>query len=551
MTVAHAPADRLATEKTENTQKVTLLADFGTKLSALQDSAAALGTAGSFGQRTAVSGTTGSSWIGSAAAETALGNYQIAVSQLATAARYRGAADIGTRLSATSDVSGLTIANLPIGSAITAGTFTVNNQKITVALTDTLQSVFSAIATATAGTSNPVTASYDPTTDKITLEGTGEVVLGAANDTSNFVAALKLRNNGTPVVTSAEKLGTIKMAASLANANLATPISAVDGSGNGTFIVNGVTISYNVNVDTLSSIVARINQSSSNVTAAYDPANDRLTLSNKTTGDVGIALSESSGGLLGALGLTTGTLIHGKNAEFTVNGGATLSSLSNTLDATAHGIAGLSVTVTTPDTQTIQVSADTKGMRGRIDDFIAKFNTVQAFLETNTKITTDAQGKVTAAALSGNREIQGWGSSLRSIAFGAVAGLSGTVRRLENLGIDFKAGTDQLQVTDGAKLDKALRENSPDVSAFFQTATTGFAAEFKTFLTNVTAQNATQQTNLNGSNTSLTKQIADIERRLTQQRSVMESAFIKMESAQSTLQSQQSALTRAFPTSSK
>src|SRR5205085_6233638 len=108
----------------------------------------------------------------------------------------------------------------------------------------------------------------------------------------------------------------------------------------------------------------------------------RMTLSNKTTGDVGIALDESAGGLLSALGLTTsGTFIHGQNAEFTLNGGATLTSTSNTLNATAHGITGLSITVNSEDTQTIQVSADAKGMRTKIDDFISKFNAVQSFLD--------------------------------------------------------------------------------------------------------------------------------------------------------------------------
>lgn len=548
MSVAHAPADRLATEKTANTQKIALLSDFGTKLSALQTSATALGAVGAFGQRLAASSTTGSTWTAAASASAANGSYQIAVSQLATAARRDGAVDIGTRLSATADVSALTLANLPLGSAITAGTFTVNNQKITVALTDSLGSVLSAIEAATSATSNPITATYNPATDKVTLAGTGEVVLGAANDTSNFLRALKLGNNGTATITSSAKLGGVKTSAALATANLTAAVTAVDGSGTGTFSLNGVTIAYNVNTDTLSSVITKINQSTAGVSAAYDPANDRVKLTNKTTGDIGIAVSEASGGLLGALGLTdAATFVHGDNAEYTLNGGPTLSSTSNTLDATSHGIAGLSITVNTEETQAIQVSSDTKGMRTKIEDFIAKFNAVQSFLETSTKIATDSQGKVTAAALANNREIQSWGSSLRSLAFGAVAGLSGTITRLENLGIDFKPGTSELQVTNGTKLDAALRENSSDVSAFFQTATTGFAAKFGTFLTTVTGQNTTQQKNLNRTNSSLDKQIADIERRLAQQRSVMEAAFISMENSQSTLQTQQSALTRAFP----
>jgi flagellar hook-associated protein 2 len=136
------------------------------------------------------------------------------------------------------------------------------------------------------------------------------------------------------------------------------------------------------------------------------------------------------------------------------------------------------------------------------------------------------------------------------MAFAAVSGATGGIGRLENLGIDFTAGTNKLEIKDGAKLDATLRDKSADVDAFFHTATTGFAAKFKSFLTTVGTQNTTQQTNLNKSNASLDTQIADLERRLAQQRSILESAFIAMESAQQKLQSQQAALANAFKTSS-
>lgn len=546
MTVERAPIDRLNTEKTKNNSKVSALTVLGTKLTALQDSATALGAEGAFSGRTATSTTASSTWSASAGTSAANGSYKIAVTQLASAARREGATDIGAGISATNNVSGTTLATLPIASAITAGTFTVNGQKITVATTDSLQSVFDAISTATGGT---VTASYDAGTDKITLSGSGEIVLGAANDTSNFLGALKLANNGTNTVASSTKLGTVKSTATLANANLGTALSGVDGSGNGSFAINGVTISYNVNTDTLGSVLSKINQSAAGVTATYDAANDRMTLTNANTGDIGIGASDGTGNLLAALGLTTGaTLSRGKNAVFTVNDGATLYSSSNTLDATAHGVTGLSVTVNTESTQTIQVAGDTKGMRAKIDDFIAKFNDVQDYLDTATKVTS-ANGKVTTSVLSDNREIQAWGSSLRRMAFTAIDGLSGTISRLEHLGIDFTSGTAKLQVKDGAKLDAALRDKSTDVDAFFRKASTGFAAQFKTFLTNAGTQNGAQQANLNKNNTSLDTQIADIERRLTQQREMMTSAFIAMETAQSKLQSQQSALTNALKSS--
>lgn len=547
MEVERAPITRLTAEKTKNSSKVSALTNLGTKLTALETSATALGADGAFGLRTATVATTGSTWSASATGKTPIGTYRVAVSQLAAPAQRNGAADIGSGLSPTTDVSATTLANLPIGNAITPGTFTINGKQVTVALTDSLATVFSAIATATG---NAVTAAYDPGTDQITLTGTGEVVLGAANDTSNFFRALKLNNNGTNTVTSSARLGTVKSTAPLASANLATAITAVDGAGNGTFSLNGVSFNYNVNTDTLAGIVAQINQSTAGVTASYDPTNDRVSLVNNTTGDVGIAVDETAGGLLGALGLTTGgALVRGKDALFTLNGGATLSSASNTLDETALGVPGLSVTVTGTTTDSITVGADSKAMRAKIDDFITKFNDVQDYLDLATKITTDSKGVVTTAVLADNREIQAWGSTLRAMAFATVNGMSGTITRLESLGIDFTAGSSKLEVKDSIKLEAALREKSAEVDAFFHNVTTGFAAKFKAFLTTIGTANKTQQTNLNKNNTGIDTQIADIERRLVQQRSMMESAFIAMESAQQKLQSQQTALANAFKTS--
>jgi len=321
-------------------------------------------------------------------------------------------------------------------------------------------------------------------------------------------------------------------------------------AGDSTFSINGVSISYNVNNDSLSTVLKRINQSGAGVTASYNSSSDRIILANNTTGDMGITVADDTGGLMAALGLTGGSaLVRGQNAEFSINGGATLVSSSNTLDATAHGIAGLIVTVDTQDTQTISISGDTTSMRSAIEDFIAKFNDVQSYLDTATKVTS-TDGKVTSAILSDNREIQSWGSSLRSMAFGAVSGLSGTINRLEGLGIDFTSGTSQLEIKDGTKLDTALRDKSADVAEFFQTATTGLASKMADYTSKLGTLNTQQEARLTKANTDLDRQIADLQRRLDQQRAILNSSFIAMETAQSKLQSQSAALTKAFSTTS-
>jgi flagellar hook-associated protein 2 len=548
MAVERTPITRVEREKTQNTSQVTSLGGLGTRLTTLQGAVSDLQTAGLFSARKSASTTAGSGWTSSVASASAVGNHAVAVSQLASPARRDGAANIANGISATNDVSGATIATLATASAVTAGTFSVNGQKVTVATTDTLQDVFDAIGAATAGS---VTAGYDAGNDKVTLGGTGTITLGAANDTSNFLSVMKLAQNGTSTVGSATALGTAKTASPLASAGLTAAITAVDGEGAGSFTINGVSISYNVNNDSLGAVLNRINQAGAGISAAYDSINDRVVLTNTATGDIDLHVSEAAGGLMNALGLTTGaTAVAGRNALFTVNGGSTLSSASNTLGASVHGVTGLEVTVNSETTQTIQVTSDTAAMRGKIEALISAFNGVQSYIEDVTKVTVSA-GKVTGSVLSGNREVQEWARSLRSNVFAAVPGLGGTIQRLENLGIDFTSGTNSLVIKDGAKLDAALRDSPVGVAAFFQTASTGLGAKLGTLITSMVDSNSGLQTRLTERNANLDRQIGDMERRLTQQRSLLEAGFIAMESAQAVIQQQGQALTNAFSTPTK
>ncbi len=76
----------------------------------------------------------------------------------------------------------------------------------------------------------------------------------------------------------------------------------------------------------------------------------------------------------------------------------------------------------------------------------------------------------------------------------------------------------------------------------FTTATEGLAPKMDSFLTRISLQNTGQQERLTKTNTGLDEQIAAIERRLVQQRSLLESAFIEMENAQSKIKQQQGAI---------
>ena len=543
------PQNTLRNEKSIALQKTNVLENLKAGLTALQTSVKALsGSTGSiFAGRTATVANAASGWTASADAATEVGSHSIQVTQLATKALVSGAASQGNALSPTSDVSGLTIATLPIATPITAGQFTVNGVRVNVAATDSLQDVFDRISTATGGA---VTASYDPVLDKVRLSSGGEIILGSANDTSNFLISLGLNNNGTGDVSSPKSLGAISLTKSIIYSNLRSAITAVDGSGNGSFSINGVSIAYNANTDSISAVLARINSSSAGVTASYDSLSDRFKLTNKTTGDTGIAVSETAGGLLDALGLgSSATLTRGKNAQFSVDGSPLLTSASNTFDGAVHGVTGLSVTATSVGTQTVTVGGDTSGMRTNIEDFIAKFNAVQSLIAQQTAITSGTGGRVTSALLASNHDVGDIATSLRKQVFAAVPGLTGSIQRLESLGIDFKTGTSTLAIKDSARLDSALANNAEDVSKLFTSSSDGLATRLDAYLTQLTGSSgliATQSTSLTNQSKSLDEQIASMQRRLDQQKALLERSFIQMESAQSAIQSQLSALNNAF-----
>lgn len=548
--IESTPVARLQTEESSNIDRLASLSSLQTKMTDLQTASNALGANGLFSSRTASSSTTGSNWTSSADTGAANGSYSIAVSQLATATRRTGTSTVSAGISATDDVSGVTLASMPTAIAVSAGNFTVNGQQVTVALTDSLADVFGKISTATGG---KVTAAYSAASDKITFtSGDGsEIVLGASNDSSNFLSALRLSNNGTSSLTSSSTLGSSALSQPLASSRLRTAITAVDGTGAGSFSINGVAIDYNINTDSLSAVLARINASAAGVTASYDSTNDRVVLTNQTTGDVGLGATEAPNGLLDALGLSTAsTLTRGKDALFSVNGGPTMTSHSNTLDESVLGIDGLTVTVGSTDTQTVTVKADTSSMNTAIQNFIAKFNDVQSYIDSQTKITKTPDGKVTAALLADNREVQTWASQMRSLAFGQVSGLSGSLQRLSDMGIDFSSSDSTLSVRDQSKLDAALANKGDEVAAFFNSNTTGFVAKFQSFLsTKLTASTgplAAQMSTINKLNADIDKQIVTLNQRLANQRELLTNAFLSMQNAQSAAQQQQKTLSNFF-----
>jgi flagellar hook-associated protein 2 len=544
ITADSAGVNQVQAQQNQVNAQVTALGAINTDLTNLTNSVYALEDPSLYSGVTVTSNNPNSTWQGTAPSGTTPGNYSIAVTGLATASTLMGATRISQPLNSSDDVSGLTIANLATAQPVTAGTFTVNGEPVTVTTSESLADVFTAIGNATGGT---VTAGYDSGSDSVTLTSTaGPIVLGADNDTSNFLQEMKLQNNGTNQISSSARVGSLNVNDSIATCGLLTPLTGLDSSGNGSLVINGVTIDYNANTDTLGTLLSRITNSNAGVTATYNATDNQVILTNSATGDTGMGVSDSAGNnLMAALGLTSAagaTLVTGANAKYSVNGGPVQTSASNTLSPTALGVPGLTVTVDTLDTQTIEVATNTSGIQTAIQNFITSFNQLQSDITNDTAVSVSSSGTIVTSVLSANYEISDWASSLQMDAFSAGNALPGPINSLDSLGIDFNGTTGQLEISDQGALSAALTNNPSGVAAFFQTATTGFGSVMNKAITDTMSQETSEASSLTSEASDLGDQITTMQSQLASEQASLEAEFSAMETMEAQYQSEEAAL---------
>lgn len=544
--VDRAPQRLLQTEQALIARRNSAYSVIQSQLTTLQSKVSALKDGSLFDTRAANSTNTD---IASATASSAsaVGSYKFKINSLATSSVVAGSENSGGSLSATDDVSSLVLSSTPFTTPVTAGTFTVNGKKVEVATTDTLQQVFDKISAATGGT---VTGSYNSTDDKISLEmASGQkIILGSANDTSNFLTIARLNNNDTNEITSSSKLGALQTSSALSNSNFST---AITGGSAGAFKINGVSISYSTTDDTLNDVLDRISSSEAGVIATYDPTKDRVVLSNKTTGSLGMALEDVTGNFLSAAGLSTSTgLTLGSDLLYQLNDSTeVLSSKSNVIDENSSGIAGLNVSVLTTGTTTIDITTDTKKIKQAIKDFITEYNKSNSAIDSYTSSTTDDQGKVTAGVLAAEQDAFTITSNLRSLSNSQITGLTGTIDLLSDLGISSNGTDNLISLSDEASLDQALASNLSGVKDYFTNSTSGMATKMHEYLERIAGEDgdlADKQATFDDQVSDIDTQIAEQERQVLAVRAAMIERFVAMETAQSKINQQLQYITKSF-----
>ena len=486
-----------------------------------------------------------------ASAGAASGTYAFNVTQLATASKTAGALGVGANLYSSTNVSSGMLASKGFNPPISAGTITVDGKQITIDPTvDTLKDVFDRIDAAT--TSN-IKGSYDATTDTITLKrlggGGASLVVGSATDTSNFLSVARLSNNGTNELVSASSLGSVTPANTLSSANFQTAVSD-GGSGTGEFKINGVSIAFNASSDSVQNLMDRINASAAGVNMSYDRVNDQFTLTNKVTGNLGVAVEDVTGNFLAAAGLASGsTFIAGNDALYTINGGSVLNSHSNTLTEETTGIEGLSIALLKTGTSTISLASDTSAIKGAIKNFIEDYNRAQSTIDSLTSSSTDSAGKVTRSTLAGDTDANEIASKLRAISYNQATGLTGTLNSLAKIGIETTGTTDQLKLENEAALDNAIANNLSELKTLFNDPDKGIATKLKAYLEKTIGEDGsliTRQDALTKQSSAIDTQVTDLEKRVQSNRQRLIDSFVKMETAQQTINQQLKFLQQRF-----
>lgn len=470
------------------------------------------------------------------------GSFAVNVTKLASATVASSSARLGAAINplANLDSAGIT-------TAIEAGTFSINGVQFTVdPTTQSLNDILLAITSSSAG----VTATYNAGDDTVTLANTAPsntslINLGAQGDTSNLLSALRLKGatqstnlSGSTEVTSSVNLGAVDATDVLNTVNFGGgAISA------GSFSINGISISIDPTSDTIQDILDRINSSDAAVTASFDSATDRIRFTSNELGSRTIAFGGGgdTSNFLTVANLTSATQTAGDDAQFTINGGPTLTRNTNEVN---DAIAGVTLKLQSVGTSNVAVSSDNDAIVEDVKAFIEEFNKSTDLIR---QITGNDQ------VLSGDGSIRTIETFLRGTVFNQVTGISGDFSSLLDIGIttgkDFSATEAQKLQLDEEKFLNALQDDRLNVERVFSNSGgTGIADALFTYLDDATSASGflNERAKANGT---IDRQIRNIndsvsrqEERVSAYEERLRRQFLQLEQLSANFQNQSSAL---------
>lgn len=216
-----------------------------------------------------------------------------------------------------------------------------------------------------------------------------------------------------------------------------------------------------------------------------DATGSRLVMTSTNTG-VGTDIT-----LGGNSGLEAGTSVvtAPQNAQYTIDG-TPQESKSNTL---GDAISGVSIKLTavsplpagmtdplpanvTRQSSTITIARSTDTLKSSVKGFVDTYNALMTAINTETAVTTNADGSTTSAALTGDATLRTLTSAVRS-ELNALGG-TGSLKSLAQFGVNTDQKTGKLSIDDKL-FSAAIATNPTDIGGIFN-GDTGLLARMKT-----------------------------------------------------------------------
>lgn len=495
MALERQPINELEQKKAALNTKSAVFNDVKTKMKALFDTVGDLADTGDDSIFSAVNVTSNDTDSLSVTGDTnaAQGQYIFRIRQLATSTTMKSTADLNTNPSIKSSIQVAAgsenvidtdeawedagFDNTPDGSV------TINGVEFTLADYDSVDDFMDAVNSDATANANIY---YDNNTDKFIIESTdgNNLILSENGTTTGFLTEINI-STGTH---SSNNTG-INTNASLADANFDTAIAS---GSTGSFTINGATIEWDADEDSLGEILANINNSDAGVTAFYDDSLDRVVFTADATGSEEIEWQDDAGSdlnfLADVLNLDGVTQSTGEEALFTIN--STDSADEITKSSNEFTINGLNfqlkaVTVANDsysDTETTSVTVsstrDESAIKSKINTMLSTFNSLMDYLKAKTK--TDPE-TYTRGALAGQSLFSNMRNDVMSILLSEVSGLDAdNPSYLSEIGITLDDSL-HARISDSSKFSEWINED-PDAVADLFNSTNGIAAQLEALL---------------------------------------------------------------------
>ncbi|MGE0557221.1 MAG: flagellar filament capping protein FliD [Burkholderiales bacterium] len=187
-----------------------------------------------------------------------------------------------------------------------------------------------------------------------------------------------------------------------------------------------------------------------------------------------LVLTSANGGTANTLTVTN-TLTAGAvkdaldsltEAQAAVNAGVTVNGVSITGagNQLTEAIPGVTLTLGSTGTTTVNVNRDTSGIQSAVQSFVKAYNDLTGTVSALTAFNPTTRQ---AGLLAGNSAAIGVQTRLRAIVGGDLAGLSGNLTRLSQIGVEFDR-TGKLTLN-AATLSSAIESSPADIGALFTT----------------------------------------------------------------------------------